>query len=54
MKTCSFCGARLGMVSYRLGRLRFHSKRCKRLWREYHQYQGRVLDWLRWLKLVPP
>jgi hypothetical protein len=36
MKRCAFCGGRLGLISYRKGRLRF----CKRVHRSaYFQHQ---------------
>jgi len=51
---CTFCGGRLGMVSHRFNGQRFCSKRCKRLWQEYHMLKVRLMRWLIRLKLVPP
>jgi hypothetical protein len=49
IKRCAFCGGRLGLISYRKGRLRF-CKRVHRLaylqrQREQQKVEGRISRW---------
>jgi hypothetical protein len=53
MKRCAFCGGRLGLISFRKGRLRF-CKRVHRLaylqrQREQQEAEGRISRWLDFL-----